>query len=118
MARVYWNRNRLVWSIKDGDRPVVHARALVMEDVTFKVWLGVRAAALAKHGRRNVHAFAVGRVLPWCDPSVLDWQRMVAVTYNPFRADHFHRKDNARRVDACRRAYLFASGHLWAVGIH
>lgn len=55
-------RDRPWYSVMQGGRVVAHATKLSLKDVRFTVREGGRRRALSE-GRKNVHAFAVGRLI-------------------------------------------------------
>lgn len=85
-VEVYRNLHNGLLSIRDAKskRVIGHAESVCIGNVTLRVSEAGRQRAV-REGRRNVHAFAVG--------IELDTALSVAgprITYNPFRAPHFH----------------------------
>jgi len=102
---VHWNKLRDCYSVLNAatSRLEAHQASLALEDVRFVVRPAGRAMARAT-GSRNVHAFAVGRLIePTPDTRALDalagsW---VFVGYDPFACSSFvELGTNAPVVDA------------------
>lgn len=115
---VYFNLHRKCWSVKALEGPaagrvVAHASAVSVYDVRFKVSEAGRQRVIREQ-RKNVHAGIVGDlgcfeghytdagapivrecyradVFPLSD-------RLPAVTYNPYKAPTFVRKDNGEPI--------------------
>lgn len=110
-VNVYRNLLKKVWSIRScrTRRVVEHAAKLVVEDVVFRVGAGGRARAL-REGRRNVHAYVMGR-----RGKHVPSGEQVRVRYNPFRAGTFTDEEGHPVTKA--RAVVFAEdGTAYAVG--
>lgn len=84
-VEVYRNLHNGLLSVRDAKTKKVigHAHAVQLSNVTLRVSEAGRQRAV-REGRRNVHAFAVGTET---DGLTASGER---VTYNPFRAPHFH----------------------------
>ena len=97
------------WSLMDqrSGLVVAHADEAALTDVVFQVRESGRQQVI-KSGRKNVHAFAVGRL---AEGSLL-WEA-TGVHYNPERAGHFY-DDAGKPVVTAARAHLDAGGKLWA----
>lgn len=103
MARVvvYKNLIRGDWSVAElkGSRGkgkvIAHCREVILADVTMHVSEASRQAVIAKRCR-SVHAWCVGTIA--C--SVESVHPAVPVTYNPYRAGTFTRRDNGQPVTA------------------
>ena len=98
-VRLYWNLHKKVWSLQSckTGRVVNHVDAFTLIDCKFVV----RPAGQAKvrrEGKKNVHAFAVGRpsLKYGIAGSVTPNSR--AVTYNPYKNDTFVFKDTGEPV--------------------
>lgn len=100
-----------VWSIlarRSGRWLVVgHADRIALGDVKFKVGQGGKARAILT-GQRNVHAFAVGRLL---DKGAKFWTH-TRVTYSPFRNPTFV-NELGRPVEEAPNAFFDAKGRVW-----
>lgn len=85
-VEVYRNLHNGLLSVRDArtKRVIGHTDRVCIDGVTLKVSEAGRRRAV-REGRRNVHAFAIGTETT---------ARLAAVgpriTYNPFRAPHFH----------------------------
>lgn len=124
-AFVYFNLTRKVWSIKALDGPhrgrvVAHATYVQLRDVECRVSEAGRQRVL-REKRKNVHAGLVG-TLRHFDGGVLrdaaepftdverferaDGPGWFAITYNPYKAATFTRRDNGAAVHRASRAVL------------
>lgn len=108
MVKVYRNLHRKCWSIKRGDEPVRWEKSLSLFGCSFKVWLGGRERVLRERAKR-VHAFAVGKTEPDGSPS-----GTVPVTYNPYKAPYFFRKDTGEKVVSAKRLDFKETGEVFA----
>lgn len=83
-VKVYRNLHKSCYSVQQGGRVVCHVNAIELWNVKMTSQRAGREKVL-KTGRKNVHAFAVGRV------SVLMSRREYnrTVTYNPYKAGYF-----------------------------
>ena len=95
---VYYNLHKDCWSVKalEGKRAgcvVAHRTKLRLRDATFKVSEAGRQRVLAEK-RKNVHAGVVGQ---W-EPYTQDYD--TAVSYNPYKYEHFYKKSNDEAVYA------------------
>jgi hypothetical protein len=113
-VEVYWNLHRKVWSIRDRRtrRVVCHAAGLTLDDVTFVV-SAAGNARVRREGRKNVHAFARGRL---ADLSGMPDDDSVEVTYNPYKHTTFVERDCALPVRTAMRAW-FGPRIVWALGL-
>lgn len=114
---MYFNLHRLCWSLKalegpNAGRVVAHAASVRLSGCSFKVSEAGRQRVLSER-RKNVHAGIVGTLQAWepagyePTPEGTDMDAMAAavatvdahegpsvpVTYNPYRAGHFHSAD-------------------------
>lgn len=112
---MYFNLHRHCWSLKalegpSAGRVVAHAASVKLTGCTFRVSEAGRQRVLAEK-RKNVHAGIVGTLQAWeaadYGPTHTDMAAMLAavptvephkgpsvpVTYNPYRAGHFHSAD-------------------------
>ncbi len=116
-ADVYFNLQRLVWSIKDrqSGRVAAHATCVVfLLPVTFVANPAGRARVI-ETGHKNVHAYVRGP-----SPYVFDehtpagWYGtaedagMVRVTYNPKKAPTFFRLDNKEPINSAIACAMLA----------
>lgn len=109
---VYFNLHRKCWSIKalEGSqrgRVVAHAKRVNLADATFKVSEAGRQRVLLEK-RKNVHAGVVGHWDGHCDASAPTWPTVepVGVTYNPYQAATFVRRDNREPVRKAQAVHL------------
>jgi hypothetical protein len=126
---VYFNLTRHVWSVRDRQTGLVarHARVVVFpHGASLVVNKGGRARVL-REGVKNVHAFVRGTRAVY-SADVKDWADWLAnvaklggvrITYNPYKADHFTRKDNGERIDSASVLVMIAEEgappQVWAV---
>lgn len=111
-AWVYFNLHRATWSVMERGRVVDHAPTLYLRDATFRVRPGGRARVL-REGRKNVHAFVIGTRCPVDirdDAAALADAGWVRVSYNPFAAGAFVRKDTGAAV-----VVMLADRSVWAL---
>ena len=82
------------------------ANVVTLKDGEFRVRPAGRAKVLSQQ-RKNVHAFVIGDVVRVSLDSArrLSGSRPVPISYNPYRAGYFVRKDNGKKVT--RAAYIF-----------
>jgi hypothetical protein len=93
MADVYWNLHRDCFSVRESGKPVRHAMRVTLRDARFVVQRGGYERTVREHVKR-VHAMVRGRVVA-DEPTGAG----IAVTYNPYRADHFQARATGERVD-------------------
>ena len=108
---VYFNLHTFKFSVVDrsNGRVAYHADSLTMVDVTFVVQPAGRKRAVQQK-KRNVHAYARGRVLKVNYPTDLQpSDTLDSVRYNPFRSDKFLNDDSDPIANA-RIAYLQSDG--------
>lgn len=101
MRRIYFNLHRRGWSILNPATGRVENKGTVtphilLRDVTFKVYEHRRLKVIAE-GRKNVHAFACGEIVD-ADPLAAD--AVVPISYNPYKAGYFVRKDQGHEGEA------------------
>mgnify|MGYP003430979840 CR=1 FL=1 len=102
MRQIYFNLKRRGFSIRDaktrlGINKGQTTTDVVLQDVTFKVIESGRQRVL-RTKEKNVHAFSVGTVVEGVDVS----EATVPVSYNPYKAGHFVRKDTGEAIYSCR----------------
>ena len=111
----YFNLHRLCWSVKALEGPqrgrvVGHARRVNLSGATFKVSESGRQRVLLER-RKNVHAGVVGQWDGHCDASPPKAQgEPVAVSYNPYKAPTFTRRDTGEPMHGCREVHLALRG--------
>lgn len=115
---VYYNLHSRVWSMLDRRTGRVYEHAPVVVS-PLHVGFVVRAAGHARalrEGQKNVHAFVRGDYLEPFD-DVAGWQAhaadlpFVPVSYNPFRAPSFYRKDTGQDVAEAKAIVMIAPGN-------
>jgi len=90
-VRVYWNLHTKQYSVQDCETGLVihHTRTFNMHDAKFVVRNGGKER-VRKEGRKNVHAFVVGRLASNVKHQLADIkQGAKRVTYNPYKYDSF-----------------------------
>jgi hypothetical protein len=104
---VYWNLHRKVWSVRHRGKVVAHLDKVALRDVEWVVQpAGNRRAR--EEQRKNVHAFARGRVIP----QEVGWVALRThccwrVTYNPFQHESFVlHYDGETKVHASKQAWM------------
>lgn len=105
-ARIHKNLNRDCWSRIVGKGPVSHVPAAALADVEFRVSEAARQKVIATR-RRAVHAYAIGAEAPV--PAATDG--LVEVSYNPYKAGHFYRRDTGEAIRTARLV-VFTDGGL------
>ena len=109
-VRVHKNLHRGDWSVTVRGRVVAHVAEIVLSDVSFKVRESARQQVIARRCRQ-VHAWGEGTVVA----SAPDEAR-VAITYNPYRAATFTRRDEGSAVSHCAAVHFTAGDGAVAVG--
>lgn len=87
---VYYNLHTHTWSVKLGDRVVLHTDYIKLSNVEFRVRAGGREK-VRREGSKNVHAFVIGNIVDYSSPGEMipEPTLPVEVTYNPYRFDNF-----------------------------
>lgn len=102
-VKVYYNLHKHTFSIQTktpkGWRVTDYADSLNLTDVEFRVSEAGRRRVL-KEGRKNVHAFVIGTLTDEELDTTID------VSYNPYKAGYFFRKDNNEPVKKARKVTL------------
>ena len=93
---VYFNLHKKVFSVKALQGPhkgrvVAHVARVTLRDAAFKVNESGRQRVL-REKRKNVHAYVTGYIsgVPFYDANWIGARQILTVSYNPFRAGHFH----------------------------
>ena len=89
MTDVYWNLHKGGYSVRERGRVIAHVDHIVLRDARFVVQRG----GLRERVKR-VHAMVRGEIVEADQPN-----GSVAVTYNPYRADHFQVRESGERID-------------------
>lgn len=104
---VYRNLTKGCYSLTQRGLVIGHACRVILENVHFKIREGGRQKVLQQR-RKNVHAFAVGNFMN-TDKKVEDICN-IELSYNPYIAPYFFRKDTKHRVDTCNYLMLNERG--------
>lgn len=114
-VKVYRNLNRKCWSVLGkGNKLLLHADALVLQDCTFVVQEGGRQRVV-REGRKNVHAFAQGEIAPMASHQEFR-PNLKRVIYNPYKSPTFiweHNKQESVTESKC--VLLNNDGKMYAV---
>jgi hypothetical protein len=97
MTEVYWNLHKGGYSVRERGRVIAHVDHIVLRDARFVVQRG----GLRERVKR-VHAMVRGGV---AESAQLP-HGAVAVTYNPYRADHFQVRASGERIDTARLVWF------------
>src|SRR6516225_5597359 len=100
MTEVYWNLHKGGYSIRERGRVIAHVDHIVLRDARFVVQRGGWERTVQECVKR-VHAMVRGEVVEADKPT--DGS---AVTYNPYRADHFQVRETGERIDAARLVWF------------
>jgi hypothetical protein len=100
-VKAYRNLNNGMIALRGMDNKVIgYCHSLSLKDCTVNVQIGTRntiVRKLAETGKRekNVHAFIIGVVVA-IDDTAIDTSAGAAVSYNPYKADHFYFCDDMK----------------------
>lgn len=111
-VRAYRNLSRDCYSIQQDGIVKAHADSVALEDVTWTVSQPGRRRVI-RDGKKNVHAFAVGHLVP--ATTALD---AAPVVYNPYNMDSFRVEispEEAARLTKSDAALLNAHGQSFAL---
>lgn len=103
--RVHKNLNRDCWSITIRKEPVRHVDAVALTGAEFKVSAAGRERSL-RIRKRAVHAWCVGEQADVPE----DLGGLVEVSYNPWKAGHFYRRDTGEPVTAAALVVFTTDG--------
>lgn len=116
----YRNLTRKCLSVMEKGRVIAHRDAIVLESVTFVVHESGRGRVI-ESGRKNVHAYAMGRVLTDARSvvSILaehapNADGFTRVTYNPRVYSTFVDYHTEQRVRYADLVIIDQFGHMWA----
>ena len=106
MTDVYWNLHRDCFSVRLPGRPVIHTDRIVLRNARFVVQRGGWERTIRERVKR-VHAMVRGEITeaPQRAP-----HNAVAVTYNPYRADHFQIRATGQRIDTATAVWFSIEG--------
>jgi hypothetical protein len=119
-ARVYRNLRKKAYSVQNIKTRLVvgvHPEVL-MYDATFKVSEAGRQRVI-REKQKNVHAFVVGTVSPLGPRGALvlvPKDRIVKVSYNPYKFGHFYATDTGLPVLSADIVCLLEEG-VYAIGV-
>jgi hypothetical protein len=111
-VKVYRNLSSKCFSIMQDSIVKAHADAVTLENVDWKVSQKGRRRVI-RDGKKNVHAFAVGHLVP--ATTALD---AAPVVYNPYNMDSFRVEispEEAARLTKSAAALLNAQGQSFAL---
>lgn len=125
MPRVeaYYNLHKRCLSYRPSGGRVKHAKAMIINDVTFAVQPAGRER-VRREGKKNVHAFVRGEPawVAGADDSLddytqenLDRQGYRKVTYNPYKFDSFVFADNHKPVNNASQVVII-DRDIWMSG--
>ncbi len=111
--RIYRNVNKRCWSVQGktpkGWRLIDHRRALIVDNVTFKVYETGRQRVL-REGRKNVHAYI-------CTPEILATEVVLEtwteIVYHPYSSGMFATLDG-QPISKARAVALTFNGRAFA----
>jgi len=115
-VRVFKNLKHGCYSILQNGRVRASARQVRLTDVEFRVREAGRQRMLREQ-RKNVHAFAVGRLIEFVHPSeerTLDDLTGRDVFYNPYRFDSFVDRETEAPVRFADLVQLDEHGVVYA----
>lgn len=122
-VKAYFNLHSSKWSVValEGDhkgRVIAHCDRVQLLDIEFKVSAKGRDRVL-KEKRKNVHAFAIGRLYAWEGTTrryelgrmylpPMGWRGTsdTQVSYNPYKTDTFYVKETGQAIHDTRVAFL------------
>ena len=104
-VKVHRNLNKGCWSVRAGNKVIMHALSLTLADCTFHVSLAGRKRVLAQK-RKNVHAYVQGTLIEPCGGGK-------RVTYNPYRAGTFLAGD--KPVSKAKAVHFDEHGRAFAL---
>jgi|GEM_PF-910572 len=107
-ANVYRNLHNGLWSLRGSDGKVAgHSPNAVLHDVKFKVGEAGRQRVIREKSK-NVHAVIQGTV-KHVDAAEVP-PHAVPVSYNPYKAGHFYRKDTGEAVHHADAVHMTPQG--------
>ncbi|MCJ2075405.1 hypothetical protein MKK68_06995 [Methylobacterium sp. E-016] len=107
----YWNRTKLVWSLRQGGLVVDRRPALMLKDCRFHAGESARLRVL-RTGDRDVHAWIAGTLSDGARPP-----SAIRVGYRPTEAG-FRRRDTAEIVIHAVVVGFEPDGSCWAILDH
>lgn len=114
LVDVYFNLRTHRWSIRHRGKVIAHADWVRLGDARMHVGESSRQRVIAKRCR-EVHAWVKGELLDYGDGKRRRPPRMTRITYNPYRAGHFHVGGNvAAAVHTADRVFFDNARGCWA----
>ena len=104
MTDVYWNLHKGGYSVRERGRVIAHVYHIVLRDARFVVQRGGYERTVRERVKR-VHAMVRGEIVEADQPN-----GSVAVTYNPYRADHFQVRESGERIDTAGLVWFGVKG--------
>jgi hypothetical protein len=114
-VKAYRNLNNGLIAVRGLDNKVIgYCTSLQLKDCTTNVQVGTRNTIVRKlqeTGKRekNVHAFIIGTVVAF-DAATIDTSAGAAVSYNPYKADHFYYCDGMKPFTSSAQVSLRTEG--------
>ena len=109
---VYRNLRKQQLSLKQRNRVIGYAEAVVLTDVEFRVRESGRQRCLRER-QKNVHAFAVGKMEPTTPDNIHAFKPGVRVSYNPYRSAHFFDVATGTPVHYGKRVLVTANNGIF-----
>lgn len=113
---VYWNLHKGGWSVRSRltGRVMMVVDSVALRDVRFVVQPAGRER-VRREGKKNVHAFARGRLITCDDIDWLMWPVAKAI-YNPYRYDEFVNSETGLALPAAKYVYLNTHREVMVMG--
>lgn len=108
---VYYNLHKHTFSIVFGNKVIMHADMVSLEDVEFRVRSGGRER-VRDEKRKNVHAFVIGNLMDYCEfpcENIEEPENAKVVTYNPYKHDDFVTKKTGKPVYSAKKVEMVNS---------
>jgi hypothetical protein len=110
-TEVYWNLHRGGYSVRQNGIVIAHTDRICLSDARFVVQHGGWERTVREH-RKRVHAMVRGKIVEAQFVEAAEGKSRhrprgtVAVTYNPYRADHFQVRATGERIDTARLVWF------------
>ena len=104
----YRNLTKNCISAKTGTNPIAHYDTVKINSVRFHVNENGRQKVL-KRQRKGVHAYVKGYE-PKAVGTEENLDQLVHISYNPYKAGYFYRKDNGEAVNTADYAIITTRG--------
>jgi hypothetical protein len=102
MVDVYWNLHKGGYSVRERGKVIAHTDHIILQNARFVVQRGGYERTVHEHVKR-VHAVVRGEIAKHAPVAPVD---AAAVTYNPYRADHFQVRATGARIDAAQAVWF------------